>query len=164
MHKIPFTRELQLSLFNGDCRIQQDQDLIDLIASSKYTQALGVGDIDYFNKFIKFVNSGKVNFCIYIQQKEFNFNDLVEDLNRIIETNMLPGSLIYLSVNKYVAVPARYDCNLSLDYDTAIEQFIKSRVNAKIEQYQPCGFDSGNKFNWVHPLTRFYLRIGNENY
>jgi hypothetical protein len=73
---------------------------------------------------------------------------------------MLPGSLIYLAVNKYVAIPNQYDCNLSPDYDTAIEQFINTRVNAKIEQYQPCGFDAGNKFNWVHPLTRFYLRAG----
>lgn len=160
MHNIPFTRELQLSVFKENCRIQQDQELIDLIVANKYTQALGVGNISYFDEFIKFVNSGQVDFCIFMQQQEFNFNELVESLNNIIKHNMLPGSLIYLSLNKYVAIPDRYDCNLSSDYDTAIEQFISARVNANVEQYLPCGFDSGNKFNWVHPLTRFYLRVG----
>lgn len=161
MHIIPFTRELQLSLFNGDCRIRQDQELIDVIVSNKYKKALGVGDVNYFKNFIEFVNCGLVDFCVYIQQEEFNFNDLVDSLNCIIENNMSPGSLIYLSINKYVAIPGKYNAsNLSSDYDTAIEQFIRARVNAKIESYQPCGFDFGNEFNWVHPLTRFYLRIG----
>jgi hypothetical protein len=159
MHTIPFSRELQLSLFDGNCRIRQDQDLIDVIISNKYTKALGVGDIDYFKNFVECVDRGVVNFCIYIQREEFNFNDLVTNLNYIIKNNMAPGALIYLSLNKYVATPGRYDCHVSADYDTAIEQFISTRVNAEIESYQPCGFDFGNKFNWVHPLTRFYLRV-----
>ena len=159
MHKIPFTRELQLSLFDGNCRIRQDQDLIDAIVSNKYKKALGVGDVDYFTNFIEFVDRGVVDFCIYIQREEFDFDDLATNLNYIIKNNTAPGALIYLSVNKYAAIPSRHDCDLSADYDTAIEQFVSSRVNAKIESYYPCGFDFGNKFNWVHPLTRFYLRV-----
>jgi hypothetical protein len=159
MHTIPFTRELQLSLFAGNCRIQQDQDLIDVIVANQYTTALGIGDVDYFNNFIKFIDSDLVDFCIYIQRKEFDFEDLVDRINSVIKNNMAPGSLMYLSLNKYVAIPNKHNDNLSADYDTAIEQFIGARVNAKIESYQPCGFDFGNKFNWVHPLTRFYLRV-----
>lgn len=159
LHKIIANRQVQLKLFEPGCCIQQDQELIDLIVSNNYKQAVGVGAVNYFSKFIEFVDSGKVNFCIYIQLKPFDFDGLASDINHVIATRMLPGSLIYLSLNKYNAQPKRYNTNLSSDYDVAIEQFINDRVGATVKKYQPCGFDSGNKFNWVHPLTRFHLRV-----
>jgi hypothetical protein len=152
-------RDGQLSLFEGQCRIQQDQDLIDIINRGNYKQALAIGAIDYFADFVEFVDSEPVDFCIYIQLQEFNFDDLVSNINGIIKNQMLPGSLIYLSLNKYVAQANCYDSTLSADYDTAIEQFITKNINATVEQYQPCGLDFGNKFNWIHPLTRFHLRV-----
>lgn len=155
----PCTRELQLGLFEGDCRTQQDQDLIDTIQANGYTQALAVGDADYFANFIKLVDTGPAEFCIYIQMEEFDFNTLVDHVNHIIKTQMNPGSLLYLSLNKYMAEAKCYDSTLSSDYDIAIGQFITKHVYANVEQYLPCGLDFGNKFNWVHPLTRFWLRV-----
>ena len=79
--------------------------------------------------------------------------------NAIIQKNMNPGGLVYLSLNKYLAVPRCYDANLPKDYDQAIQEFFKNHINATIESYQPCMLDGGNRFNWVHPLTRFHFRI-----
>jgi len=153
------TRELQLSLFKGHCRIQQDQDLIDTITANTYTQALAVGDVEYFANFIEFVDTVPINFCIYIQMEKFDFNDLVAKVNYIIKNQMVPGSLMYLAINKYMAEAKCYDSTLSADYDIALGQFITKNVYATVEKYLPCGLDGGNKFNWVHPLTRFWLRV-----
>lgn len=152
------TRQIQLNFFDGQFVIKQDQELIDLINQHKYTTALGVGDVGYFKKYINLVDSGQTDFCIYIQVFKFNFNDLVDHINYIAKKNLKPGALMYLSLNKYMAEPGRYDTSLPIDYDLAIKQFITQRVNLLVETYQPCGLDLGQKFNWVHPLTRFYLR------
>ena len=72
---------------------------------------------------------------------------------------MNPNGLIYLALNKYLVLPKCYDRNLSEDYDVAIEEFITKQINATVEKYYACGLDNGNRFNWVHPLTRFYLRV-----
>lgn len=162
MLKLPkLTREIQLSWFEPGCRIKQDQELIDLIVTNGYTQAVAIGDVAYFADHISFVDS-VTNFGIYIVNQPFNFIELVTELNLLIN-KITPGGLIYLSLNKYLAHPMQYDNTLSSDYDIAILEFIEKNVCAKIEKYFPCGTDGGNCFNWAHPLTRFYLRINDEN-
>ena len=153
------TREIQLSWFESGSVIRQDQDLINTIVDGQYTQAVGYGNIDYFKNHINFVNSGPVDFCIYIVNKPFDFVQLIEHVNDVIKTQLNNNSLIYLSINKYLTIPKLYDSSLADDYDCAIEQFVAKNVNAQIERYHSCGNDGGNQFNWVHPLTRFYLRV-----
>ena len=154
------TRKKQLGFFDGTYVIKQDQDLIDLIERNAYTRAVAIGDVGYFNDFIKIVgHDSKVDFCIYIENRKFKFDQLANDINAIIQKNMNPGGLVYLSLNKYQAVPRCYDANLPKDYDQAIQEFFKNHINATIESYQPCMLDGGNRFNWVHPLTRFHFRI-----
>lgn len=153
------TRDLQLSWFESDSVIKQDQELIDTIARHKYVQALGYGDVSYFKKYINIVESGPENFCVYIVNELFDFDNLVNHLNQIISTQLNSNSLVYLSLNKYLAIPRCYDPGLSINYDRAIEEFISKNVNGIIEEYFACGNDNGNKFNWAHPLTRFYLRV-----
>lgn len=152
------SRERQTIWIGKECRILQDQELINLIIENNFSKAIGVGSVDYFKDFIEFVQSGPVNFCIYIQTQEYNFWALAEHLNDIIANGLTSGALLYLSINKYQAVADCYDNLLAEDYDTAILQFVQKNINAKIENYYPCGNDGGVKFNWVHPLTRFYLR------
>lgn len=149
---------MQLSWFEPGHVIRQDQDLINTIVNGQYTHAVGYGDIDYFKNHINFVSSGPVNLCIYIANETFDFVQLIEHVNYVIKTQLNSLGLIYLSLNKYLAIPKLYDSELDNDYDCAIEQFVRKNVNAQIEQYYPCGNDGGTQFNWAHPLTRFYLR------
>lgn len=157
------SRKKQLGFFNGTYIIKQDQELIDLIAANNYTQALGVGAVGYFSNYITLVDHGKVDFCIYIQDGKtpFDFNNLIDHVNTIVKENMNTNGSIYLSLNKYTVKPNHYSDNLPDDYDQAIKEFVSSRVNATVEKYYPCGLDGGNMFNWIHPLTRFHLRVSN---
>lgn len=153
------TRNLQLGFFNNGCRIKQDQELIDLIKEHKFTKARGHGSVEYFNKFIEFVQDQTVDFCIFIINEPFDFDILCQEVNTVIQQHMNANGLIYLSVNKYLVNPRCYSEKLNEDYDQAIKQFVESRIKASIQTHWPCGIDHGNKFNWVHPLTRFLLRV-----
>lgn len=153
------TRAKQLSFFDGSYVIKQDQELLDYIRINQFTSALTIGSTQWLTNVINTVDQGPVSLCIWIQNSQFKFNQLVQDLNAVIENHLHIGSVIYLAVNKYLADPDRYDHDLDQDYDIAIAQYIGRHVRAKIEQYRPCGLDRGDKFNWVHPLTRFYLRV-----
>lgn len=157
--KDPTTRDLQLSFFDGLYVIKQDQELLDLIRTKNYRIALGIGAVGWLHQHIQLVNHGMVDLCIYILNEPFDFDQAIEKINSIIEQNMNSNGLIYWSLNKYLAKPKVYAQDLPDDYDQAIEQFVCRNVHADIEQYHACGKDQGIKFNWVHPLTRFYLRV-----
>lgn len=151
-------RDFQLSFFDNAFRIKQDQDLIDLIQQHKFTKAKGKGNVEYFKQFIEFVQDQTVDFCIFIINEPFDFELLCQDVNDVIQ-HMSPNGLIYLSVNKYLVNPRCYSEKLDEDYDQAIKQFVENRIKASIQTYWPCGIDNGNKFNWIHPLTRFLLKV-----
>jgi hypothetical protein len=154
-------RSTQLSWFEPGHVIKQDQELIDLINNSNYTQALACGDVDFFADYVEFLanDTTSAEFCIFIINRSFKFNELVTELNSLIKNQLTNNSFIYLSINKYIALPDRYDVTLSVDYDIAIHEFISKNVHAHVEKYFPCNNDGGNQFNWVHPLTRFHLRV-----
>lgn len=130
-----------------------------MIQEHGFTQARGYGDIEYFAPFIEFVNDGPVDFCVIIKNDAFDFTELCDNVNSIIDQHMNPNGLIYLSLNKYLVKPRCYSPELSDDYDLAIEQFVGKNIKATIRTYKPCGLDHGNMFNWIHPLTRFLLEI-----
>lgn len=152
-------RNAQLGFFTGDCCIKQDQDLIDLVKRHKFSQAYGYGDVAYFAEFVEFVRDKRVDFCIAIVNEIFDFEQLCHDVNEIITDHMNPAGLIYLAINKYLVKPRCYAKDLNDDYDQAILQFVSNNVKAYVQDYQACGIDHGNRFNWVHPLTRFLLKV-----
>jgi hypothetical protein len=84
---------------------------------------------------------------------------LCNNINHVIQHHMNSGGLIYLSVNKYLVTARCYAKELDEDYDQAIKQFVGQQITASIQTYWPCGLDRGNKFNWVHPLTRFLFKV-----
>lgn len=130
---------------------------MDFIRRSGFTKCCALGDVEYFRCCIDFVQQEPVDFCIYIQNTEFDFDDLARDLNDVIATRVTPGGRIYLALNRYLIRPRRYAEDLSQDFDTAIGEYAARRILARIDTYLPCGSDGGNRFNWVHPLTRFYM-------
>lgn len=158
----PTSRQRQLSWYDEPQIIRQDQDLIDLIKSNQYKTALGRGEVDFFSQYISFVDQGPVGLAIWIQVKEYHWDQLVHEINDVIQ-QVTSGGMLYLAVNKYAAVSKCYDPDLDDDYDLAIVQYITRHIKAKIEKHELCGLDRGLRFNWVHPLSRFWLRISHDH-
>ncbi len=152
-------RDFQLGFFSPGCHIKQDQDLIDLLNKHKIIRARGYGSVQYFSQFVEFVQDRPVDFCIFIVNEPFDFELLCNNINHVIQHHMNSGGLIYLSVNKYLVTARCYSKELDEDYDQAIKQFVEQQVKASVQKYWPCGLDHGNKFNWIHPLTRFLFKV-----
>lgn len=151
-------RDRQLSWLIPGATIKQDQDLIDFIRSNGFKQCYAMGDAaDYFRTYIDFVKQGPVDFCLCIQNSDFDLDDLINDTNSMIAQHLSVHGRVYLSFNRYQIRPKRYGADLSEDFDTAIAQHVTRNIHARVDSYIACGEDAGNKFNWVHPLTRFYL-------
>jgi len=151
-------RSRQLSWLSPGSRIRQDQDLIDFIRQNAFEKCYAVGDVDYFSPWIQFVDQGPVDFCICIQTAGFDLDDLIDHINCMIQQKISAGGHVYLAFNRYQITPKKYADGLSDDFDTAIDQYVRAKIQARVDRYIPCGEDDGNQFNWIHPLTRFYLR------
>jgi len=154
----PRDRARQTSWLLPGSRIRQDQDLLDFIKQINAKKAIGVGDISFFSPWIEFVDSGPVDLCICVETGSFDMNELISRINDIALRELSPEAWIYLSFNKYQIQPRCYDPTLPSDFDEAIRVYVTQRIESQVHEYRPCGLDGGNKFNWVHPLTRFYLR------
>jgi len=153
------TRTLQLDFFQGNCRIRQDQDLIDLMAAHRFSKAWGVGMVDYFSQFVELVEKQKVDFAFFIIQEPFDFDQLCDQINTMIHDYVNPGGLVYVSINKYLIVPRCYSPDLPEDFDLAIKERMIAMIQADCVSHKSCGIDRGHQFNWVHPLTRFLFRV-----
>jgi len=150
-------RDQQLVAFAEPVIFKQDHELLMFIKNSQYTQALGRGDVEYFQQTIKLVDKGPVDFCIYIQNSSFDYYQLARDLNRIIDTELTRPATIYLAINKFYAIPIDYVYS-SDDYHESIRKFVFNEINADIINFQFEPLDKGSHFNFVHPLVRFYLK------
>jgi hypothetical protein len=141
-------------------RIRQDQELIDFIQQNEFEKcyAIGDGEVDYFKPWVHFVDQGPADLCICIQIASFDLDDLIDHINLVVQEQIVPDGQIYLALNRYQIRPKKYSTDLSEDFDTAIEQYVRRRISARVDRYIACGDDGGNRFNWIHPLTRFYLR------
>jgi len=156
-------REQQVNAFNQPISFKQDVELIDYIHTHNYTSALAHGDVDYFQNYINFVDHGPVEFCIFILNKPFSWEDLANNINYIIEKDLIADGVAYLSINKFLAELPKTTYNLNDDYDLAIEDYVKKHINASIENYYYKSDDHGQYFNFAHPTTRFYLRKNDDN-
>lgn len=156
-------REQQVNAFNQPISFKQDVELIEYIHLHNYTSALAQGDVDYFQNYINFVDHGPVEFCIYILNEKFSWDDLASKINYIIEKDLVANGIIYLSINKFLAEPAKTAYGFNDDYDLAIGEYVKKHINASIENYYYKSDDCGQYFNFAHPTTRFYLRKNNDN-
>lgn len=158
MPQFTSARQRQLSWMPPGAIIKQDDELIASIRSYGYTRAIGYGSVDFLHPFIEIVEHAPEDLVIYIETDSYDFDSLIDRVNHILAHELNPGGRLYLSFNKYQAAARCYANDLPEDYDLAILQYLSAKITAKIEQYLPCGDDRGLKFNWVHPLTRFYFR------
>jgi hypothetical protein len=143
-------REIQLNWYDGDT-IEQDYLLEQFVHNNNINGIRYLGDADYLKPILK-KDSQDINLCVYLANSPFKFSELVKICNQELQNT----SLLYLSINKFQAIP---EPNLSVieDYDTAIYQYLIDNVYYKLINYTSGKNDGGKKFNWVHPLTRFYF-------
>jgi len=149
-------RKYQLGWFEDGSVIRQDQDLLDYIQTNGFKSVKIKGDI-----FLKEqIGDGQLPFdlCVYMVTQPFRFDELINDINQIMRDEMDQRGIMYLAINKYLATADNYDNDLSDDYTDAILEYVSENVNAEIIEYHRHLKDDGTGFNWVHPLTIFYLR------
>lgn len=150
-------RILQLSAISEPVIIQQDYDLIEYIHKNKIIEAYGHGEVEYFCDYVTFVG-GPAKFGIMIVNEYYQFSWLEHTVNQVLQDKIQTGGVLYLAVNKFLADSEIQNSITEADYDLAIKQFVELHINATIESYQYNTNDRGKSFNFIHPLTRFYLR------
>ena len=139
--------------------VAQDHDLLQFIVDNHITSIKYLGDADFLKPIIQ-RESNDPTMCVYIANQNFKFSKLLEQCN--LELTLMPkNSFLYLAINKFLANSE--SCNLALpdDYDDAILEYVKNKIQCPIIKYYSGKDDYGQKFNWLHPLTRFYF--SNEN-
>lgn len=150
-------RKEQTSWFTEPVIIKQDQELVDYIKNNHIQHAIMYGDI-FFSQYVTKVNHGPVDFIIWNQNRPFNFEQLVTDINNEIAANLSSNGVLYLAINKFLCVAPVTDISFPDDYDDAILEYLKNNVHAVVEHHFVDRNTAGTMFNWIHPLTRFYFR------
>lgn len=134
----------------------QERDLCDFVQDNQITAIRYLGNCDRIKSILGLENDQEYQLCVTIYNREFYFSELVSECNRILQTLPKDGFL-YVSINKFLAVPEP-DPNMPNDYDMAILTYMLAHVEAPLFRYHSGSVDSGQRFNWVHPLTRFIFR------
>jgi hypothetical protein len=150
-------REQQLSWFVDPVVIQQDQDLLDYIKNNQIQRAMIHGD-NFFSQHVTTVDTGMVDFIIWIENQSFDFDQLIYNLNQTISNNLRNNGVIYIAINKFLCQGRNYATELPDDYNQAILTYLKTNVNATLEKHVFDRSNNGFCFNWTHPLTQFYFR------
>jgi hypothetical protein len=146
-------KDTQLKWYGGDY-IQQDYDLEQFIIANRIRNIKYLGKSEHVK--VMFGREKKpANMVIWLVNYKFQFSQIVKECNSELE-NLGPGGILYLSLNKFLATPEPQE-NIDTDYNLAIFDFMKNNVNYPILKYHSGAQDYGNKFNWAHPLTRFYF-------
>lgn len=142
----------QLNWYGDIC--QQDYDLIEFVTKNNITSVNYLGDSWHLKPIIG-DPSANPKLWIYLVNHSFKFSLLVKTCNEIL-MNMASNSFLYLSINKFLAIPEPQD-KVDLDYDDAIYNYITNNIKYPLLAYFNGKEDFGKKFNWGHPLTRFYF-------
>lgn len=146
-------RDTQLKWYGGDSLLQ-DQELCDFVSNNDICQIRYTGDSEYLESIIgKKNNIGDM--CIYLINSPFKFSEIVKIANQEIK-KLKPNGILYLSINKFLAKSEPQN-NVNSDYDSAIFNFVVDNVCYPLLKYHSGVIDGGQRFNWVHPLTRFYF-------
>lgn len=151
-------RSYQLTSWYQGAATQQDYDLLNFIVNNNITDVKYFGQCSFLKSIIK-RESTTPQIIVFLANDFFKFSELVNFCNVEI-ANLTPNSFFYLAINKFLAIPEPHDW-VSNDYDDAIYEYIKNKINYNILKYYSGKDDYGQKFNWGHPLTRFYFSNAN---
>lgn len=148
-------RQTQLDWYKGDL-LRQDADLIEFIQRHQIRSVAFHGQSEFLNSILILPQTETSDLAIYIVNSIFKYSEVIANIN----TNMNHNRFIYVSINKFLAIPEP-QIKVAEDYDNAIYDYILENVNLSLLQHYSGKDDHGHRFNWAHPLTRFYFK--NEN-
>lgn len=148
-------RQTQLDWYKGDL-LRQDADLIEFIQHHQIKSVTYYGQSEFLNLLLDLPQAESSDLAIYIVNSIFRYSDIVND----IKNNMAYNKFIYISINKFLAIPEPQNKVVD-DYDAAIYNYVLENLNLGLLKYYSGKDDRGHRFNWAHPLTRFYFL--NEN-
>ena len=147
-------RNIMLKWYDEPVIFEQDHQLIEYIISHNIKVAYGAGPIDFLKPYLTISNDQPTYFGIYIVNNHFNFNELIVNINNLLNTKV---NNLYLSINKFLAIPDSYENDLPSNYDEAIYNYVNKHICGTIVNYYSGSNDFGERFNWSHPLTRFWI-------
>ena len=144
---------IQLQWYHGDM-ILQDHELLDFVTHNDIHKIKYIGDSKHLEDILG-KKSAAGDMCIYLVNSFFDLEQVVETCNKEIKCLPLNG-IFYLSLNKFLLQPIPQQ-DINANYDSALYNFIIDRVQFPLLRYYSGAVDGGRRFNWVHPLTRFYF-------
>lgn len=146
-------RKQQLKWYGGDM-ILQDQEILNFVEYQNIQNIKYVGDSKHLELTIgKKSNHGEM--CIYLVKSPFKLDHIVEVCNQELE-RLAPGGILYLALNKFLLEPCSQQ-TVNPSYEAAIYDFVVSHIRYPLICYHSGIVDGGKRFNWIHPLTRFYF-------
>jgi len=149
-------REVQLKWYKGTT-IEQDHQLESFVKEHNIVRIGYQGSGNYLEQLLGNKQTTDLDLCVYYVNQPFEFGKVVQDCNKIINESLSPNGFLYLTMNKFLAVPEYFE-NSTEDYDESIFVFLKEKINASVVKYHSGKLDGGIRFNWVHPLTRIYFK------
>jgi hypothetical protein len=143
----------QLKWFQADMSAQ-DYELKTFVEDHGIDTITYVGDTDRIESLLG--KAGKSQqLCVYVVNSEFSFSDVamqcMEQINKLDNNGVL-----YLSLNKFLAQPEPWSQSQE-NYDMTILNYMITHVPRVLLHYHSGFVDNGWRFNWSHPLTRFYF-------
>ena len=153
-------RTTQLSWYGGDVLIQ-DLELTQFINNRNISSIKYAGDYGGLADVLGFEDyEDNYDMCIYIVNSPFVFNDVVQCCVKELQA-INPGGVLYVAVNKFLAVAESNNSVTEESYDKCILEYMRSTIPYPLIQYHSGELDGGRKLNWAHPITRFYFQNAN---
>lgn len=146
-------RKQQLHWYGGDL-VLQDQEILDFVEYHNIQQIRYVGDSQHL-ELILGKKSEQGDMCVYLIKSPFKLDHVVEVCNEELQ-RLRPGGILYLAFNKFLLEPCAQP-TVNPNYEAAIYDFVVSRIHYPLIRYHSGVIDGGKRFNWLHPLTRFYF-------
>lgn len=131
----------------------QDRDLCDFVLDNQITSIRYLGDCERLRSILGQENEQTYQLCVMVYNRPFRFSEVVTECNEMLPT-LTKNGFLYVSINKFLAVPEPNNNHVK-DYDLAILNLMLERVPWPLIRYHSGVCDSGKRFNWIHPLTRF---------
>lgn len=146
-------RKQQLKWYGGNI-ILQDQELLNFVEHYQIEKIRYIGDSKHLELIVG-KKSEQGDMCVYLIKSSFKLDHVVEVCNEELQ-RLGAGGILYLALNKFLLEPCAQP-TVNPNYEAAIYDFVVSRIHYPLIRYHSGAIDGGKRFNWLHPLTRFYF-------
>lgn len=152
-------RRVQLKWYNGDI-VVQDKEILDFVANHNIEGIRYIGDSKHLELLVG-KKSDVGNMCIYLIKSAFDIDHVISTANQAL-AQLPQGGILYMALNKFLLEPT-VKTTTNANYESALYEYITNNIQYPVLRYHSGEIDSGQRFNWIHPLTRFYFVHENTN-